>query len=210
MTMVATTGFRTDGFRIGVALVVALILGCAGAARATETVDFSDQPANVALTGPVTYGDATFSSANGMRFFTWAGYTNTALCPHATNACRSTLTIDFATPADNLSFDVYQVDTTGILAISLVGSAGADSFSLTLPRGFGPRRVELTGYSGLTQVILDGRPDEEGMFFDNFRYDLASNGGGAGAVPEPASWAMMIAGFGLTGAMMRRRTALAA
>lgn len=27
----------------------------------------------------------------------------------------------------------------------------------------------------------------------------------SGAVPEPASWAMMIAGFGLTGAAMRRR-----
>jgi hypothetical protein len=26
-----------------------------------------------------------------------------------------------------------------------------------------------------------------------------------GTVPEPASWAMLIAGFGLTGAMMRRR-----
>jgi hypothetical protein len=25
------------------------------------------------------------------------------------------------------------------------------------------------------------------------------------AVPEPASWAMLIAGFGLTGAVMRRR-----
>ena len=31
------------------------------------------------------------------------------------------------------------------------------------------------------------------------------------AVPEPTSWAMLIAGFGLTGAAMRRRrTALAA
>lgn len=29
--------------------------------------------------------------------------------------------------------------------------------------------------------------------------------GGAGAVPEPATWAMMIAGFGLVGATMRRR-----
>ena len=27
----------------------------------------------------------------------------------------------------------------------------------------------------------------------------------AAAVPEPASWAMMIAGFGLTGAALRRR-----
>jgi len=30
-------------------------------------------------------------------------------------------------------------------------------------------------------------------------------GGGPSGVPEPASWAMMIAGFGLTGAAMRRR-----
>lgn len=33
---------------------------------------------------------------------------------------------------------------------------------------------------------------------------------GAGAVPEPASWAMLIAGFGLVGAVMRRREAGAA
>jgi hypothetical protein len=30
----------------------------------------------------------------------------------------------------------------------------------------------------------------------------------AGAVPEPASWALMIAGFGLVGGAMRRRAAV--
>lgn len=34
---------------------------------------------------------------------------------------------------------------------------------------------------------------------------LVSEGGSTGAVPEPASWAMMIAGFGLVGAAARRR-----
>jgi len=33
---------------------------------------------------------------------------------------------------------------------------------------------------------------------------------GVGGVPEPASWALMIAGFGLAGASLRRRRALAA
>lgn len=33
--------------------------------------------------------------------------------------------------------------------------------------------------------------------------------GGTGGVPEPASWAMLIAGFGMVGAAMRRRAALA-
>ncbi|MEY2882716.1 MAG: hypothetical protein RL490_440 [Pseudomonadota bacterium] len=36
------------------------------------------------------------------------------------------------------------------------------------------------------------------------------NLGGAGAVPEPASWAMLIAGFGLVGASARRRRLVAA
>ena len=34
-----------------------------------------------------------------------------------------------------------------------------------------------------------------------------TGGGGTGAVPEPATWAMMLAGFGLMGAAMRRRSA---
>jgi hypothetical protein len=40
-----------------------------------------------------------------------------------------------------------------------------------------------------------------------FSYELGTLGP---AVPEPASWAMLIAGFGLTGAAMRRRRAVAA
>lgn len=45
---------------------------------------------------------------------------------------------------------------------------------------------------------------------DNTDWDLRFKtyvdvGGGNSGVPEPASWAMMLAGFGLTGAMMRRR-----
>jgi hypothetical protein len=31
-----------------------------------------------------------------------------------------------------------------------------------------------------------------------------------GGAPEPASWALMILGFGLAGSVMRRRTAIAA
>lgn len=42
-------------------------------------------------------------------------------------------------------------------------------------------------------------------------FDLSSSGvGTAGAVPEPASWAMLIAGFGLVGSAMRRRQRMGA
>ncbi len=40
--------------------------------------------------------------------------------------------------------------------------------------------------------------------FDNITITADNVGGGVGAIPEPASWAMMIAGFGLVGATQRR------
>ena len=44
--------------------------------------------------------------------------------------------------------------------------------------------------------------DDAGIGFDNLKFDVRSVGG---EVPEPASWAMLITGFGLVGASMRRR-----
>lgn len=45
--------------------------------------------------------------------------------------------------------------------------------------------------------------DAGGIGFDNLRFDVPSVGG---AVPEPATWAMMMLGFGAMGAALRRRT----
>jgi len=44
-------------------------------------------------------------------------------------------------------------------------------------------------------------PGNGGVFFDNVSV--------SGAVPEPATWALMIGGFGMAGAMMRRRRMVA-
>lgn len=41
-------------------------------------------------------------------------------------------------------------------------------------------------------------------------YQLSAGAGGGGAVPEPSTWAVMILGFGLAGAALRRRTAVRA
>jgi hypothetical protein len=40
--------------------------------------------------------------------------------------------------------------------------------------------------------------------------ELRVSGSAAGAVPEPASWALMIGGFGMAGAMLRRRHTMTA
>lgn len=57
---------------------------------------------------------------------------------------------------------------------------------------FSPYQNPFAGASGL---------DNLGMTFAT----ASSPGGGAGAVPEPATWAMMIFGLGMAGSAMRRR-----
>ena len=48
--------------------------------------------------------------------------------------------------------------------------------------------------------VHDLGTDNQGVIVDDFMLDITP-----GAVPEPASWAMMIGGFALAGAAMRRR-----
>ena len=68
-------------------------------------------------------------------------------------------------------------------------------------------------YSGIVQLnLVAGQTYGFNVRASNFDSARTNNGTlTIAAVPEPTSWAMLIAGFGLTGAAMRRRrTALAA
>ena len=55
-------------------------------------------------------------------------------------------------------------------------------------------------------IILRWGPNGYDVGLDNIRFDVRAIDSGS-AVPEPATWAMMIAGFGLAGAGLRRRRA---
>jgi Protein of unknown function (DUF642)/PEP-CTERM motif len=59
-----------------------------------------------------------------------------------------------------------------------------------------------TGHDSITLAATV--PGNGGVFFDDIRVS------GPAAVPEPASWALMIGGFGLAGAALRRRRSAAA
>jgi len=61
---------------------------------------------------------------------------------------------------------------------------------------------------GFFAILADGSThvNSHGDVVPNYRVTVGS--GSLAAVPEPASWAMMLAGFGLAGAAMRRRRAV--
>lgn len=72
------------------------------------------------------------------------------------------------------------------------------------PLGQGP--VLEFDMAGIQSVSFSGTSGTVG--FDNFEFDTVTPL--AAAVPEPANWALMIAGFGLAGVALRRRRTPAA
>jgi hypothetical protein len=83
------------------------------------------------------------------------------------------------------------------------GLLGTVSDTDDKPLGQGP--VLELNFAGIQFVTFSGTSGTVG--FDNFQFDTVT-AVGTGA-PEPAAWALMIAGFGLTGAALRRRRAAA-
>jgi hypothetical protein len=75
--------------------------------------------------------------------------------------------------------------------------SGAGNFSVLL-QPFTSYSFSLLNYGNITGAITDRNVSAL------FTMDWSINGGG-NAIPEPASWAMLIAGFGLIGAVARRR-----
>ena len=89
--------------------------------------------------------------------------------------------------------------------------ASDNDFSVTQTGMFGLQSdVCTTGDGGVSQQVAIGAGCTIGKLIPTMVYGFRVSGAEAAvAVPEPASWAMMIAGFGAVGGAMRRRRTLA-
>ena len=97
------------------------------------------------------------------------------------------------------SIDIGDVQNLGLenkITFFFEGVDGvSDSMDFTLDNLVGLQRINLG--RDVKYFSFNGGPS--GVQFDNLRYDAV----GVSAVPEPATWAMMIIGFGSVGAMVR-------
>ena len=106
---------------------------------------------------------------------------------------------DFGADSDTASLSLWSgLNGTGSLLGTANVSWGAADFSIGNPPGF----ITLTSaLSALSATFIIGSPSfPQSGYFDNITATASES-----AVPELATWAMMISGFGLVGAMMRRR-----
>ncbi len=127
---------------------------------------------------------------------------------NATNGFTSGLSF-FYSSSVAATVNVYDgLDGTGNLLASLPITAqfGGNECSGDPTGAFCNFTKVSTLFAGVARSVdFGGVINQTG--FDNITFGVA---GGTGAVPEAATWAMLIAGFGLVGAMARRRRIAAA
>jgi hypothetical protein len=133
------------------------------------------------------------------------GWTHGAIAPGFTSASLNISAFDVDSPAEN---DIIQALDSGTWTTlgSLTGLNNQWVYSNTFSLGANFFDDINTGLN--VRILIDQGPSR-GWIVTLGKSVLATDGSTLPnplpGVPEPASWAMMIAGFGLVGAAMRRR-----
>lgn len=150
--------------------------------------------------GP-NYDIPTAFTAGGNKYLTWAD----AYIGARTGDIIS-LTINFNAATTAFGFDYFNTDYSDSYSINLPGGTIYNSPPFALADF-----ATVTGFFGLvsttpfTSVIITNN-QFGGYISDEGIDNLITNGVGSvvAGVPEPTSWVMLIAGFGLVGAAQRR------
>lgn len=200
-------------------LAVSTLLVAAGTSASAAIV--TSLPGGVALTlpasqfssGPVVFSGVTYTSTNnsvlgytGGYGFSSNGFWNGTPPMIGLDTGSGTFTLVFATP---LSGFLGQLNWTvgfsgGNGTVQAYDAGGTLLETLTVENG--ANAATPNGYYGFSRTAGDIAKITFSNEYIGVR-DITTIAGAA--VPEPASWAMLIAGFGLTGAAMRRRRSVA-
>lgn len=182
-------------------ILLTLGLVCAAVpAQAAVTIDFQ----NLTTEGnrpSVSYPEVTFTNGldrplSVIRTFSTG---DSRICAIGNNfACTGELIATFAKPVNNLQLDVLGVNLPTDIVSFLVEFGAGESETVTfsnLNLGVDANLIDLGRFRDVSRFELTST-DATGVSIDNVRF---------APVPEPGTWAMMIAGFGLAGAALRRR-----
>lgn len=210
---------------VAIAGASAAALLCAGSASAAISVTWADWTvASAGIVGGsigavgVTYNGPIYGVqvSGGTDFWVDGGYTMGAINrPTGTDiialGAGGTKTINFSAPVTDLymAFTSWQGNTVSFDRPFSIVSEGCGYWGCGTFGTFGGN----TGFNGLGEVhgVLKFSGTLSSLTFTDTSEDWHgfTLGLGAGGVPEPATWAMMIAGFGMVGATLRARRRVA-
>jgi len=187
--------------KLGV-MVAAAVLAGAGAASAATFIDtWTINPTTGAIS--VVIGDSGLGIAGGSTDPVQGNST------HVYNATTGafTDTFNFFLPTGQVGASLTSSDTTNDLMFTGITFNGVSGIAGTGLGGDPGAAIsaQMVVSGGQQELILTGSGGAAATFGGtaNFSPTIAS-------VPEPASWALMIIGFGSAGAMLRKRRAMTA
>ena len=164
------------------------------------TVEGFETPFAAANT--LTFGDLTISCANCSAARS-SSYPSAGAASLAINGGQP-LSFAFAGPINAFGFSIRDFGTLSTTNLWLtVNGVTAPLLSNFLGSSGNTRYFGVTDSSPFSSVVLSGGVSGDNYYLDKVSFGAAS---AAGSVPEPASWAMLIAGFGLVGGIMRRQS----
>jgi hypothetical protein len=111
----------------------------------------------------------------------------------------------FSIASLDLGLADYTDNNADVTLTGTLSGGGTVSATFSLAKAFSS--LTLSGFDNLSSLTFSQPTGTQGYIaLDNIDYSAA----GPGGVPEPANWMLMIGGFGIAGAAMRRRRMVAA
>lgn len=213
-----TVFFRVSSFAATAAVIICASLS-ATAAQAADVIVFNSAPNDGWLYGSgnnyVPSNTEVLTTDNGDQLYLRIHNTGVVAPASVGN------TYSFGLGAQQLSFD-WGYDSlspfTGTALITLTGLGGSISYNPNGPGNDNTNALGSTqnsfrfnwvapsiGFNPLVDSTYKVNLTVNGLPGGTKSLDAYAQLGEGGPVPEPASWALMILGFGLTGTLIRRR-----
>jgi hypothetical protein len=182
------------------AKILAAVAFASASPSLAATIDFTAQTPGF-QTNPLTIGSVSFATpGSGLFIGNFGNGTGNSICATQTGAfCDATLNLSFASAITGFSFLYAGVDTSGASIGVVLNFTGGGSTALSFTPIASNAVIDLTSFTNVVGASIT-TTDPAGLNYDNFTFVET------GAVPEPATWAMLILGFGVLGNTMRRRS----